>query len=233
MSDVNGQGDGTFGYPTTHAATGLGTRSTAVADVNGDGRLDLLAASLCGAGQCREGLVDVFLANEGTFQFSGFYHTGAFGAASIAVADLNDDGGFDVVVANEGCADAGCINGTAGVLLNSILSVRIEVRHGGPVGRVNVGSHARLRVVLFASNDFEVTRVDPATVRFGPAGAVPVRIRIEDVDRDGRLDVTFHFVAHESGIACGDSAAALTGLTEEGLRFRGTDSLVTTGCGRP
>ena len=227
-----GHGDGTFANPINYGATGLGTRSTAVADVNGDGRLDLLASSLCSPARCQEGVVDVFLAHAGsTFRFSGSYHTGAFGAASIAVADLNGDDGLDVVAANEWCGGAVC-NGTVGVLVNRILAARIGVEHGGLVSRVNVRSNARLFVVLFASDDFEVSGVDPATVRFGPAGAHPVRVHRKDFDRDGRLDVAFHFVAKESGIACGDSTAALTGSTKEGARFRGMDAIVTVGCDR-
>jgi hypothetical protein len=227
-----GEGDGSFRNPITHGPTGLGTRSAAVGDVNGDGQLDLLAASLCIPTQCQEGVVDVFLARgTSAFQFSGSYLTGAFGAVSIAVADLNGDEGLDVVTANEWCAGADC-HGTVGVLLNRILPARIDVGHGALAGHVNVRSHARLMVVLYAADDFDVTGVDPAMVRFGPAGAHPVRVRLTDIDRDGRLDLAFHFVAKESGIACGDSTAALTGWTGEGVRFRGTDPIVTVGCGR-
>ena len=46
-----GRGDGTFEQAVSYSSLGLGTRSVAVADANGDGNPDLVAASLC-TGNC-------------------------------------------------------------------------------------------------------------------------------------------------------------------------------------
>ncbi len=51
-----------------------------------------------------------------------------------------------------------------------------------------------------------------------------------DIDGDGRLDLLLHFWTRESGIACGDTSASLTGSTYTGQTFRGSDSIVTVGC---
>jgi len=77
---------------------------------------------------------------------------------------------------------------------------------------------------------FDVTQVDPATVHFGPADAVPMNDRIIDVDNDGDLDQVFYFLTVETGIACGDTEATLTGQTYEGVMVSRTDSIITMGC---
>jgi hypothetical protein len=83
--------------------------SIAVADVNGDGHLDLVMA------YWNEGSVGVLLGKgDGTFQPVVKYNSGGTGASSVAVADLNGDGKPDIVVLN-----AWEQEGTVGVLLGN------------------------------------------------------------------------------------------------------------------
>jgi hypothetical protein len=83
--------------------------SIAVADVNGDGHLDLVVA------YWNEGSVGVLLGKgDGTFQPVVKYNSGGTGAPSVAVADLNGDGKPDIVVLN-----AWGQEGTVGVLLGN------------------------------------------------------------------------------------------------------------------
>ncbi len=105
-----GNGDGTFQDPTTFA-TGSSSfaSSVAVADVNSDGKLDLIVAN--------DGGVSLLLGNgDGTFQNQATFANGLYSTAdsySVAVADVNRDGKPDVIVAKE---DNGS---TVSVLLNS------------------------------------------------------------------------------------------------------------------
>lgn len=105
-----GNGNGTFQTALTYASGGSFLYAVAVADVNGDGRPDLILANGCpniGGGSCSgDGAVGVLLGNgDGTFQAAVTYASGGFGGfnSQVAVADVNGDGQPDIVVMN-GCS---------------------------------------------------------------------------------------------------------------------------------
>ena len=95
-----GNGDGTFQQPLSYGLGGYFALAVVVADVNGDGRPDLLVANLCADSSCyTNGSVGVLLGNgDGTFQAAQTYDAGDYYANSLAVADVNGDGKFDVLV---------------------------------------------------------------------------------------------------------------------------------------
>lgn len=114
-----GNGDGTFQTPVIYRSGGFYSFSLAVADVNGDGKPDLLIGNMCADGTCSNGSVGVLLGNgDGTFQTSVTYRSGGLYTFSLAIADVNGDGKPDLLVANE-CADNNCSNGVIGVLLGN------------------------------------------------------------------------------------------------------------------
>jgi hypothetical protein len=92
-----GNGDGTFQTAVTYESGGDSEPpSVTVADVNGDGKPDLVVANHAGAG-----VVGVLLGNgDGTFQTAVTYGSGGYGAYSVAVADVNGDGKPDLLVTN-------------------------------------------------------------------------------------------------------------------------------------
>jgi hypothetical protein len=122
-----GNGDGTFQPVVSYTSGGYWNLSVAVADVNGDGIPDLLTANNC-ATVCQQntgfpGSVGVLLGNgNGTFNAAMVFGSGGYGANSVAVADVNNDGRPDLIVANcsvnaKGCSSQG--KGTIGVLINT------------------------------------------------------------------------------------------------------------------
>jgi hypothetical protein len=115
-----GNGDGTFQTAVTYGgADGSGTPSVAVADVNGDGKLDLLVVNFCVDKNC-DGGIGVFLGNgDGTFQPESVFVSGGYYAWALAVADVNGDGKPDVVAANLQLSRAQPLKGFVGVLLNN------------------------------------------------------------------------------------------------------------------
>ena len=117
-----GNGDGTFQKATPYSA-GYQALGVTVADVNGDGKPDLLIAD-CSDASCVEDSSDssvgVMLGNgDGSFQPIVYYASGGYFSRSVAVADVNGDGKLDLIVTND-CADTTCAtDGTLGVLLGS------------------------------------------------------------------------------------------------------------------
>src|SRR5439155_1354589 len=109
-----GRGDGTFeGNGTAYDSGGRQAKSMAVADVNGDGKLDLLVANQCTRQGCTQfhGVVGVLLGNgDGTFQpvvdYSGGNHT-----SGVAIADVNGDGNLDVLETDMGWSGVGVLLG--------------------------------------------------------------------------------------------------------------------------
>jgi hypothetical protein len=150
-----GNGDGTFQPAVAYASGASGATSVAIADVNGDGKPDLLIANAC-TGNCNpgEGGVSVLLGNgDGSFQTPVTYDSGGIGATSLVTADLNNDGKIDLVVTNCGCLNAKFYSsGSVAVLLGN------------------------------GNGTFQ------AAVSY-PAGATPWEVAVADLNGDGNLDL--------------------------------------------
>jgi hypothetical protein len=215
-----GNGDGTFQAAVVYASGGLYADSVVVADVNGDGKPDLLVAN-CGTGNnthCvgASGNVGVLLGNgDGTFQPVVNYALGGYGATSVAVADLRGDGKLDLLVAGD-CAGGGCV----GVLLGNgdgTFHPVVTYNSGGisalavAVGDVNGDSHPDVVVanqcvdstctssnvgVLLGNGDGTFQ----AAVDYGSGGLFSDSVAIADVNGDHKPDL---IVANSFGSAAG------------------------------
>ncbi len=90
-----GNGNGSFRSVTGYDSGGYTGGGLAVADVNGDGKLDIIAAN------GNDGTIGVLLGNgDGTFQAPVVQDCG--GCGSIAMADLTGQGKQDLVIGNGG-----------------------------------------------------------------------------------------------------------------------------------
>jgi hypothetical protein len=131
VSVLLGKGDGTFQAPAIYDSGGFGAMSVVVADVNGDGKPDLVVANdslfssyYCGP-TCARGQATVLLGNgDGTFQGAVTYDSDAYSSEAVAVADVNGDGKPDLVVANlcavsKNCNGASTVRGAVGLLINA------------------------------------------------------------------------------------------------------------------
>jgi Bacterial Ig-like domain (group 3)/FG-GAP-like repeat len=213
----------------TYTSAGWGPTQVAVADVNGDGKLDLVLASTCGDAACHtDGSVAVLLGNgDGTFRPAVAYDSGGGFATAIAVADLNGDGKPDVVVANcsatpsATCDDSG--NSTVSVLLgNGDGTFQAAAAYGSG------GSHATSIAVadlngdgkpdLLVANDCQSCANGSVgvllgngdgtfqpTVTYQSGGSGAISLAIGDLNRDGKVDV----VVTTSSPSTGDGLAAV------------------------
>jgi len=155
-----GNGGGTFQAAVTYGSGGVGPGSVVVADVNADGKLDLVLANACLSGNCCvdltciNGVVGVLLGNgDGTFQSAVTYDSGGIIGRKAAVADVSGDGKLDLVVANS-CLNPSCTG-------------------SGPVG------------VLLGNGDGTFQPV----VSYDSGGHVPNSVAVADVDGNGEADV--------------------------------------------
>ena len=107
-----GNGDGTF-QPYVHYATGTSPKLVTLADVNGDGKLDVIAVNTTA------GTVSVLLGNgDGTLQ-SPFTYAAGTSPSGIVAGDFNGDGRTDIAVADSQKNGVSVLLGT----LTSVLSV--------------------------------------------------------------------------------------------------------------
>jgi len=116
VSILLGNGGGTFQAPVSYTVgQGLSAQyfQVAVADFNGDGKLDFVVSDY------HDNYVSVFLGNDdGTFQAAVNYDAGT-NPTSVVVADLNGDGKLDLAVSNQNCSGSTCVTGTVSILLGN------------------------------------------------------------------------------------------------------------------
>jgi hypothetical protein len=102
------KGHGTFGKPVYFSVKGVGPDGIASADLNHDGKTDLVVAN---NNYQQPSTVSVLLGKgDGTFKPVVNYPVGS-GPAGIAIADFNGDGKPDIAVANTGSANVSVLYG--------------------------------------------------------------------------------------------------------------------------
>jgi hypothetical protein len=165
VSVLLGNGDGTFQSQVVYDSGGVRGQSIALADMNGDGYLDLVVANLCeSSSNCDLSLlrgiggpggVSVLLGNgDGTFRSAVSYYSGGYNAGPVAIGDVNGDGLPDVIVANNCDGGTDCSGelgpGVVGVLLgkgDGTLQAPVSYSSGGygarslAVGDLNGDGH--------------------------------------------------------------------------------------------
>jgi Bacterial Ig-like domain (group 3)/FG-GAP-like repeat/Abnormal spindle-like microcephaly-assoc'd, ASPM-SPD-2-Hydin len=215
VSVLLGKGDGSFQTAVAYASGGYEAVSVAVADVNGDGKPDLLVATECSSqGSCdADGTVGVLLGNgDGTFQTAVTYSSGAQSAHSVAVADVNGDGKPDLVLANCGSSSASCANGdgSVGVLLGNgdgTFQTAVTYGSGGyyaqSVAVADLNGDGKPDLVVVNESACGETCVDSSVgvllgngdgtfqtvVTYGSGGNGTQEVTVADVNGDGKPDL--------------------------------------------
>jgi hypothetical protein len=110
-----GQGDGTFNLTAKYNSdTGTFQRSVTLADVNGDGKLDIVVPNYGFNFMQTEyrNTVNILLGNgDGTFKPAVHYLSGGQAPWFVAVADINRDGSPDILVQNAADKSVGILLG--------------------------------------------------------------------------------------------------------------------------
>jgi len=215
VSILLGNGDGTFKAAVVYNSGGLEASAVVVADVNGDGKPDLLVTNTCfvtnpcGYTPYHDGAVSVLLGNgDGTFQSAVNYDSGGLGPISIAVSDVNGDGKMDLLVANCGCFDGLFPDtGSVSVLLGNgdgTFGTAVVYNSGGSapwsvaISDLN-GDHKPDLVVAnscWCGRDASVGVLRgngdgtfQSAVAYDSGGELAVSVAVADVNRDGITDL--------------------------------------------
>ena len=101
-------GHGIFGNPHYFSVKGVGPDGIAAADLNKDGKVDLVVAN--NNFQAASTVSVLIGKGDGTFKPSVNYAVGA-GPAGVAISDFNGDGNADIAVANTGSATVSILYG--------------------------------------------------------------------------------------------------------------------------
>ena len=201
-----GKGDGTFGPVTTYSSGGVGPWSLTIADVNRDGKSDLVIGNLCQDADCGgDGVVAVLLGNgDGTFKAAMTYDSG--GRTEVpAVADVNGDGKPDILVANgNGAAGVGVLLGNGDGSFQPVVTYDVGEKFvwALAIGDVNNDGKPDVIVSDCAHGVYECAGNGSVSVflgngdgtfqsalTYGSGGVFSTGISLADVNGDGQPDI--------------------------------------------
>jgi hypothetical protein len=119
----------------------------------------------------------------------------------------------------------------------NLIAVEIDIMPSDPGNNLNLraGSGASISVAILSVDESleSPNEIDPSTLEFGPGKAsISGLPRVRDVDRDGNKDLVVKFLTEETGIACGDTHAILSGSTFNSEPISGSDAINTFNCPR-
>jgi hypothetical protein len=245
---------GSFGAGTTIHSFAMGVGVSCSSDSAGKGSLDAVAA-LTPGGTCTQvtdvsKLADLITQAIGSTLDSLEIEVDGGGKSIIDNAeidpDLPQDGPATVnyattvhglgVCDHEICVTAnGTDAGGSGsveecVTIHLIQMVEIDIKPGSYPNSINMKSKGKIPVAILSNPTFDAPdQVDPESPTFGHTGTEDslafCNPSSEDVNDDGLLDLVCHFNTPDTDFIEGDEMGILQGLTGDGHRFRGTDSV--------
>jgi hypothetical protein len=191
-----------------------------VADVNGDGNLDILFE-----GEAQgNGAVEVYLGNgDGTFTYKSQAAENNYDAAPIAIADFNGDGKLDLAVTDDYQVDIFLGNGDG--TFQPFVPYACELSCNGSITAADVNGDGKLDLlvgeltVFLGNGDGTFTLGDT----YGNGEAVNA---VGDFNGDGKLDVVT--AGNEATVYLGNGDGTFQGVTNWGA-FSGAGGIVPFG----
>jgi hypothetical protein len=112
-----------------------------------------------------------------------------------------------------------------------MMAVSIDIKPGSDPNCFNNDDHGVIPVAVLGSADFDVTQIDPSTVRLDSLAVKAVGksekllAHIEDANGDGWDDLVVQIQDQDSAFTSGEGAAQVTGYLYDGTYIYGSDSI--------
>ena len=111
-----------------------------------------------------------------------------------------------------------------------VTPVSIDIKPGTFPNSINLGSNGTVPVAILGSATFDASQVDPLTVTLADArvklkGKGTAMASLEDVNRDGFLDMVVHVSTSSLVLNGNDTEGTVQGTTVGGIPFIGKDSV--------
>ena len=198
---------------------GTGTPRLTAGDVNGDGKLDVVATNLNAA----TNIVAVLLNNgDGTFQPHADYASGT-GASAAAIADLNGDGALDLVTTNFSGSTVSVLLGRGDGTFPTHTDYT-TARYPQRIAIGDLNGDGRLDLVVAAAVDQISERLSAISVLLGNGDGTfrthadyasawgATEVQLADLNGDGNLDVVASHVEPEHPVGTpGNAISVLLG----------------------
>jgi len=198
ISVLPGNGDGTFGSPVVYTSSLLSIYSTsiAVADFNGDGKLDVALTNSEGSTNA----VAIALGNgDGTFQNPPLLYSAGLLPASVVTLDVNGDGKPDLAVAGgygvlSYFSLTTLINRGDGTFANPASFPVLQFPYSAAVGDFNGDGHVDVATTSFTQTGGVSVLLGKGDGTFQAhldslTGQSPTAIVAGDFNGDGKLDL--------------------------------------------
>ncbi|HET9505096.1 MAG TPA: FG-GAP-like repeat-containing protein [Hymenobacter sp.] len=211
----------TFAPAATYGTGGISPLSIAAADVNGDGKPDLLTVNF------NSNTAGVLLGNgNGTFQAATTYGTGGGDSRRIAVADVNGDGKPDLLTANESTNNISVLLGNGNGTFQAATTYGTgsgSIPDGVAAADVNGDGKPDLLTANYGSNTAGVLlgngngTFQPATTYSTGSSSGPRSLAVADVNGDGKLDLlTGNYGSNTAGVLLGNGNGTFQPATTYG-----------------
>lgn len=196
FSVLLGNGNGTFGAAVNLNPGGVGSgsesssRVIAIADFNGDAKLDLVATNPS------LNAISISLGNGlGGLTFHSYFAAGGFWPSYVTVKDFNSDGKLDLAVANSASNDVSILLGDGAGNFGSPITRAVGTNPRWLVARdFNSDNKIDLAVANSGSNNISILHGDGAgnlstATNYTSNESSPESILEGDFDDDGRIDL--------------------------------------------
>jgi hypothetical protein len=226
-------GAGFFDPAQTYVSGGWLVNSVVAADVNGDGKVDLIVSNDCiSVTNCNTGLVGVLLGNgDGTFQSVQTYDPGGPFTATVAAGDVNNDGKVDIIAASS--AVVGVLMGNGDGTFQAVHVGPLDLS-ANTIVAADVNGDGKLDLVGIAGQPgVSLGNVDgtfQAPQFYNSGGQTPVSLAAVDVNSDNNLDLIVSNKCHVDGNC---NSGVITVLLSNGDGTFGTPQAYDTGAFDP